>query len=171
MVREVKEQDDGAGGRLPERQRNGHVIGEGRRKFGQPMAEDIQACLVALARVELPWQAGGVSHATRTTTAPAGKLATDGGCPRFILAGMSTGGDEAFCAEAGGLLAALPGVRAVALGGSRAWGTAGPDSDWDLAVYYRGAGFGPASLRSLGRPGEIFPICGWGGGVFNGGAW
>jgi hypothetical protein len=84
---------------------------------------------------------------------------------------MSTGGDEAFCAEAGGRLAALPGVRAVALGGSRASGTAGRDSDWDFAVYYRGAGFDPASLRSLGWPGEVFPIGGWGGGVFNGGAW
>ena len=38
-------------------------------------------------------------------------------------------------------------------------------------MYYRGAGFDPASLRSLGWPGEILPIGGWGGGVFNGGAW
>jgi len=91
--------------------------------------------------------------------------------PGFILAGMSTRGDEAFCAAAAGLLAALPGVRAVALGGSRASGTARQDSDWDFAVYYRGTGFDPASLRSLGWPGEIFPIGGWGGGVFNGGAW
>ncbi len=62
----------------------------------------------------------------------------------------------------------------MSLGGSRAAGTAGPagpDSDWDFAVYYRGAGFDPAGLRSLGWPGEIFPIGGWGGGVFNGGAW
>ena len=29
-------------------------------------------------------------------------------------------------------------VQAVALGGSRAQGTARPDSEWDLAVYYRG---------------------------------
>jgi hypothetical protein len=66
----------------------------------------------------------------------------------------------------------------VTLGGSRAAGTANPDSDWDFAVYYRGtvnagAGdeFDPDSLRSLGWPGRIFPIGGWGGGVFNGGAW
>ena len=58
---------------------------------------------------------------------------------------MSTGGDEAFCAEAGGLLAALPGVRAAALGGSRASGTARPDSDWDFAVYYRDAGSAAAT--------------------------
>jgi hypothetical protein len=79
--------------------------------------------------------------------------------------------DAAFCAQAGERLAGLPGVQAVTLGGSRAAGTAGPDSDWDFAVYYRGDSFRPESLRSLGWPGEIFPIGGWGGGVFNGGAW
>jgi Nucleotidyltransferase domain len=85
--------------------------------------------------------------------------------------------DEAFCAEAADRLAGLPGVRAVALGGSRAAGTARPDSDWDFAVYYRGTdprpggAFDPTSLGALGWPGEIFPIGGWGGGVFNGGAW
>jgi hypothetical protein len=88
-----------------------------------------------------------------------------------ILACMPAIGDAVFCAEAGDLLAGLPGVQAVTLGGSRAAGTAGPDSDWDFAVYYRGKGFDPRSLRSLGWPGEIFPIGGWGGGVFNGGAW
>ncbi|WP_338683092.1 nucleotidyltransferase domain-containing protein [Streptomyces acidiscabies] len=67
-------------------------------------------------------------------------------------------------------LAALPGVRAVALGGSRAQGTQRPDSDWDLAVYYRGA-FEPADLRAVGWPGEVSEVGGWGGGVFNGGAW
>lgn len=67
-------------------------------------------------------------------------------------------------------LAALPTVRAVALGGSRAEGTHGPDSDWDLAVYYRGP-FDPAGLRALGWEGEVSEIGGWGGGVFNGGAW
>jgi hypothetical protein len=67
-------------------------------------------------------------------------------------------------------LAGLPGVRAVTLGGSRAAGTSRPDSDWDFAVYYRGA-FSPDSLRAIGWPGEVFEIGGWGGGVFNGGAW
>jgi Nucleotidyltransferase domain len=79
--------------------------------------------------------------------------------------------DAAFQAQAGEQLAALPGVLAVTLGGSRAAGTAGPGSDWDFAVYYRGDSFRPESLRDLGWPGEIFPIGGWGGGVFNGGAW
>ncbi len=67
-------------------------------------------------------------------------------------------------------LAALPGVRAVALGGSRAEGTHRAASDWDLAVYYRGA-FDPADLRAVGWEGEVSEIGGWGGGVFNGGAW
>lgn len=67
-------------------------------------------------------------------------------------------------------LAALPAVRAVALGGSRAQGTERPDSDWDLAIYYRGD-FDPADLRAVGWAGEVSEIGGWGGGVFNGGAW
>lgn len=67
-------------------------------------------------------------------------------------------------------LAALPGVEAVSLGGSRAQGTHRPDSDWDLAIYYRGE-FDPQALRDVGWPGEVSQIGGWGGGVFNGGAW
>jgi predicted nucleotidyltransferase len=67
-------------------------------------------------------------------------------------------------------LASLPTVQAVALGGSRAQGTHTPDSDWDLAIYYRGP-FAPADLRALGWEGEVSEIGGWGGGVFNGGAW
>jgi predicted nucleotidyltransferase len=67
-------------------------------------------------------------------------------------------------------LAALRGVEAVSLGGSRAAGTHRPDSDWDLAIYYRGA-FEPQDLRDIGWPGEVSEIGGWGGGVFNGGAW
>jgi hypothetical protein len=67
-------------------------------------------------------------------------------------------------------LAGLPHVQAVCLGGSRALGTNRPDSDWDFAVYYRGA-FTPDSLRALGWPGQVFEIGGWGGGIFNGGAW
>lgn len=67
-------------------------------------------------------------------------------------------------------LAGLPTVEAVALGGSRAAGTHRPDSDWDFAIYYRGA-FAPDSLRALGWPGEVSELGGWGGGVFNGGGW
>lgn len=78
--------------------------------------------------------------------------------------------DDDFLASTADRLAGLPHVRAVALGGSRAHGTHEPGSDWDLAVYYRGA-FDPADLRELGWPGQVSPIGGWGGGVFNGGAW
>lgn len=78
--------------------------------------------------------------------------------------------DEAFCGSVAGELAGLPGVVAVTLGGSRAAGANRPDSDWDFAVYYRGA-FSPDDLRAIGWPGTVFEIGGWGGGVFNGGAW
>ncbi|WP_432084543.1 nucleotidyltransferase domain-containing protein [Streptomyces sp. WAC 04229] len=78
--------------------------------------------------------------------------------------------DEAFLDTTADRLAALPTVRAVTLGGSRAQGTHRPDSDWDMAVYYRGD-FDPDDLRALGWPGEVSEIGAWGGGVFNGGAW
>ncbi|MFF2961758.1 nucleotidyltransferase domain-containing protein [Streptomyces sp. NPDC057963] len=71
-------------------------------------------------------------------------------------------------------LTALPGIRAVALGGSRARGTHRPDSDWDLGVYYRGAP-DVAALTALasevqGSPAEVAGPGGWGPWV-NGGAW
>ncbi|MFI9252349.1 nucleotidyltransferase domain-containing protein [Streptomyces sp. NPDC053069] len=78
--------------------------------------------------------------------------------------------DSDFLARTAERLASLPTVRAVALGGSRAQGTHRPDSDWDLAIYYRGP-FDPDDLRAVGWPGEVSDIGGWGGGVFNGGAW
>ncbi|MEU5625878.1 MULTISPECIES: nucleotidyltransferase domain-containing protein [Streptomyces] len=83
---------------------------------------------------------------------------------------MPTLTDQAFLDTTADRLAALPAVRAVTLGGSRARGTHGPDSDWDLAVYYRGA-FDPAHLRAVGWAGEVSELGAWGGGVFNGGAW
>ncbi|MFE3459627.1 nucleotidyltransferase domain-containing protein [Nocardiopsis aegyptia] len=76
--------------------------------------------------------------------------------------------DERFLAATADRLSSLPGVRAVSLGGSQ--DTHRPDSDWDLAVYYRGA-FDPQDLRDTGWEGEVSEIGGWGGGVFNGGAW
>ncbi|MFC8511861.1 nucleotidyltransferase domain-containing protein [Streptomyces sp. NPDC057257] len=78
--------------------------------------------------------------------------------------------DPAFLDSTADRLAALPAVQAVALGGSRAQGTHRPDSDWDLAIYYRGR-FDPDDLRAVGWEGEVSEIGGWGGGVFNGGAW
>ncbi|MFI8188056.1 nucleotidyltransferase domain-containing protein [Streptomyces sp. NPDC085946] len=78
--------------------------------------------------------------------------------------------DRAFLDATADRLAALPAVEAVTLGGSRARGTERPDSDWDLAVYYRD-GFDPGDLRAVGWEGEVCEIGAWGGGVFNGGAW
>jgi predicted nucleotidyltransferase len=77
---------------------------------------------------------------------------------------------DSFARRLGDELARLPGVEAVALGGSRAQGTARADSDWDLAIYYRDT-FDPDDLRRVGWPGVVSDIGGWGGGVFNGGAW
>jgi predicted nucleotidyltransferase len=77
--------------------------------------------------------------------------------------------DEIFLARTAARLAALPGVRAVSLGGSRAQGEAGADSDWDFAVYYEGA-FDPEELRGAGWSGYVSKVGEWGG-VFNGGAW
>lgn len=78
--------------------------------------------------------------------------------------------DSTFLDHVADALFGLPGVIAVALGGSRAYGNPGPETDWDFSVYYRGP-FDPDDLRALGWPGEVFPIGGWGGGIFNGGAW
>ncbi|MFD5181144.1 nucleotidyltransferase domain-containing protein [Streptomyces sp. NPDC058372] len=71
-------------------------------------------------------------------------------------------------------LTAVPGVRAVALGGSRARGTHRPDSDWDLGVYYRGAldldRLAGLAAAAQGSPVEVAGPGGWGPWV-NGGAW
>jgi hypothetical protein len=67
-------------------------------------------------------------------------------------------------------LARIPGVQAVALGGSRALGDHRPDSDWDFGLYYRGE-LDPDHVRALGWPGQVFAPGDWGGGVMNGGAW
>lgn len=61
----------------------------------------------------------------------------------------------------------LPGVEAVALGGSRAQGTSRADSDWDVAIYYREV-FDPQTVRDLGWPAQLSEVGGWGR-VFNGG--
>ena len=66
-------------------------------------------------------------------------------------------------------LAAIPGVVAVTLGGSRATGTAVEGSDWDFGLYYRG-GLDPADIIALGWPGRVFAPGEWGT-IVNGGAW
>jgi hypothetical protein len=68
-----------------------------------------------------------------------------------------------------GQLAAIPGVVAVTLGGSRAAGTAGEDSDWDFGLYNRDR-LDPADIIALGWPGRVFAPGEWGD-IVNGGAW
>jgi hypothetical protein len=63
-------------------------------------------------------------------------------------------------------LAAMLGVVAVVLGGSRAAGEADAGSDWDLGVYYRGT----PDLTALARRGTVHPPGSWGR-IMNGGAW
>jgi len=75
--------------------------------------------------------------------------------------------DDTFLDNIAETLYNLPGVEGVALGGSRAQGTNRPDSDWDLAVYYRDR-FNPDAIRQLGWPGQLSDVGGWGR-VFNGG--
>ncbi|MEV2268881.1 nucleotidyltransferase domain-containing protein [Nonomuraea africana] len=76
--------------------------------------------------------------------------------------------------ELAGRLAAVEGVAAVALGGSRARGTHRPDSDIDLGVYYRDA-LDVDALRELaaqvsGGRAEVTEPGGWGPWV-DGGGW
>ena len=71
-------------------------------------------------------------------------------------------------------LAAVPGVVAVLLGGSRARGTHTPESDTDLGVYYRHPldveALG-ALARTVGGPAaQVTPVGGWGPWV-DGGGW
>jgi len=66
-------------------------------------------------------------------------------------------------------LAAIPGVVAVTLGGSRAEDTAVEGSDWDFGLYYRGV-LDPADIVALGWPGRVFGPGEWGR-IVNGGAW
>jgi predicted nucleotidyltransferase len=69
-------------------------------------------------------------------------------------------------------LAALPGVEAVALGGSRATGEHRADSDWDLGLYYRSSSepVAPDAVRALGYDGYVSERGEWGP-IVNGGAW
>jgi predicted nucleotidyltransferase len=66
-------------------------------------------------------------------------------------------------------LESIPGVVAVTLGGSRARGEAGPDSDWDFGLYYRGS-IDTDAIRAFGFAGEVFEPWAWGR-LPNGGAW
>jgi len=91
---------------------------------------------------------------------------------------MSAENDESLLYRLVNALSAVPGMRAIALGGSRALGTASKRSDYDLGVYYdpnfaldidalRAVAVG---LDDSGPAATVTPIGGWGPWI-NGGGW
>lgn len=68
--------------------------------------------------------------------------------------------------ELANVLAAIPGVVAVVLGGSHAVASNDAESDWDLGAYYRGA----IDVTALAAVGRVHPPGSWGR-LMNGGAW
>ncbi len=91
---------------------------------------------------------------------------------------MSAENDESLLHRLVSELSAVPGARAIALGGSRALGTASEHSDYDLGVYYD-PNFAldidalravAVSLDDSGPVAAVTPICGWGPWI-NGGGW
>lgn len=91
---------------------------------------------------------------------------------------MSDANDEALLSRLVGALAAVPGIEAIALGGSRARGTAAAQSDYDIGPYYRAGG--PIDIAALaavatalddrGPEAEVTPLGGWGPWI-DGGGW
>ena len=78
---------------------------------------------------------------------------------------------DPFTEQTASALSQLEGVEAITLGGSRGInGHPSPNADYDFALYYRDH-FDVAQLRTLGWDGTISELGGWGGGIFNGGAW
>lgn len=73
---------------------------------------------------------------------------------------------ESAVSEVVAVAADVDGVVGVALGGSRAAGTADDHSDWDVGVYYHG-GLDHDRLTVFGK---VYPPGAWGR-VMNGGAW
>jgi hypothetical protein len=95
---------------------------------------------------------------------------------------MTVANDEALLSRLVGALAAVPGIEAVALGGSRARGTATTGSDYDIGLYYRGSR--PIDIAILSRIARtlddrradaevtslVTPLGGWGPWI-DGGGW
>ncbi len=91
---------------------------------------------------------------------------------------MTDANDEGLLRHLVGALAPVSGVAAIALGGSRARGTATAQSDYDIGLYYRGdrpidvAALGKvaATLDDRGVGAEVTPLGGWGPWI-DGGGW
>jgi hypothetical protein len=91
---------------------------------------------------------------------------------------MTVANDEALLRRLVEALAPVPGIAAIALGGSRSRGTATPASDYDVGLYYRAdrpidvAALSrvAASLDDRGEAAEVTPIGGWGPWI-DGGGW
>ena len=91
---------------------------------------------------------------------------------------MTDANDEALLRRLVAALSAVPGVEAIALGGSRARGTAVATSDYDIGLYYRAhrpidvAALGEvaATLDDRGAEASVTPIGGWGPWI-DGGGW
>jgi hypothetical protein len=91
---------------------------------------------------------------------------------------MSVHNDESLLHRLVSELSTVPGARAIALGGSRALGTASEHSDYDLGVYYdANVAFDIDALRAVavglddsGPAAAVTPIGGWGPWI-NGGGW
>jgi predicted nucleotidyltransferase len=91
---------------------------------------------------------------------------------------MTVANDEALLGRLVGALAPVPGIEAVALGGSRARGTATAHSDYDIGLYYRAGraidvgalARAVAALDDRGARAEVTPLGGWGPWI-DGGGW
>jgi predicted nucleotidyltransferase len=91
---------------------------------------------------------------------------------------MTDANDEALLRRLVVALSAVPGVEAIALGGSRARGTAVATSDYDIGLYYRAQqpidvailGEVVATLDDRGAAASVTPIGGWGPWI-DGGGW
>jgi hypothetical protein len=91
---------------------------------------------------------------------------------------MTDANDEALLRRLVVALSSVPGVEAIALGGSRARGTAVATSDYDIGLYYRAhrpidvAALGKvaAALDDRGVEASVTPIGGWGPWI-DGGGW
>jgi predicted nucleotidyltransferase len=91
---------------------------------------------------------------------------------------MIDANDEALLRRLVAALAPVPGVEAIALGGSRARGTATAHSDYDIGLYYRAgrpidvAALGKiaAGLDDRGAAASVTPLGGWGPWI-DGGGW